>query len=107
MAIKRKQGDSIWVDVTGESIEDIDAVWANWEGQWAIVTELGAAPVLSGDMIRTDTPGLFYARVGASLTGALAVRKYIMVFQVSNASVDYRQEVAHETLEITAQGIQD
>lgn len=105
MALKRKQGDSLWVDVTGEGIEEVDATWDNWTGSWAIVPELGQAAVISGTMTKTATAGQFRVRIGSTLMAGLSVRNYVLVCQVENTTVDYRQEIAQEKLTITAQGI--
>ena len=105
MAIKKKAGDSIWIDVTGEALTTVDETWANWEGSWAIVTALGAVPTLSGTMTKGATIGSFQIRIGATTMAAVDAGSYILVVQVENSTVDYVQEIAQEKLTITAQGI--
>lgn len=106
MAIKKKQGDSIWVDVTGDALNTVDSVWANWTGSWAIVSTIGGTPLLSGAMTKDATTiGKFYIRIGTTAAATLTVGNYFLVVQVDNTTVDYRQEIVHEKITITAQGI--
>ena len=105
MAIKKKQGDSLWVDISGNDFNVVDEVWANWTGSWAIVAALGEEPVLSGTMAKTDTIGQFRVRIGASYMQTVPVGSYILVCEVKNDTVDYCQEIAQEKLTITTQGI--
>jgi len=106
MAIKKKQSDSLWLDITGESMGVVDSVWANWVGTWAIVTALGEVPVLSGTLTKdADAIGKFYLRIGSTDMGTLTVGNYIIVCQVENATVDYVQEIVQEKLTISTQGI--
>jgi len=105
MSWKRKQGDSLWIDVELKDIEVADDVWPDWTGSWAIVTSLGATPTLSGAMIQDPVLRKFYARVGATEMSTLSVGNYIAVGQVENSTVDYRQEIFQEKLVITPQGI--
>ena len=105
MAIKKKAGDSIWIDVTGEALTTVDATWANWTGSWAIVPTLGSASVLSGTMTEGTDIGAFQIRIGATAMAAIPAGSYILVVQVENSIVDYAQEIAQEKLTLTAQGI--
>lgn len=105
MSIKKKQGDSIWIDVTGDALSTVDEVWDNWTGSWAISTTIGATPTASGSMSKGPTIGTFKIRIGASVMENVAVGKYYLIVQVENSTVDYRQEIAQEKLEIVAQGI--
>lgn len=105
MSIKKKQGDSIWIDVTGDTLSTVDEVWNNWTGSWAIAATIGGVPVASGNMTKGTTIGAFQIRIGASVMKDVAVGKYYLIVQVENTTVDYRQEIAQEKLEIVAQGI--
>jgi len=105
MSIKKKQGDSIWIDVTGDALSTVDGVWDNWTGSWAIAATIGAIPVASGAMSKGTTIGTFQIRIGASVMEDVPVGKYYLIVQVENSTVDYRQEIAQEKLEIVAQGI--
>jgi len=106
MALKKKQGDSLWVDVTGSAMTTVDATWANWTGTWAIVPAIGGTPELSGTMTKDATEiGKFYVRIGASQMAILAVGTHYLVCQVTNSTVDYVQEVVQEKLTIITQGI--
>ena len=105
MAIKKKAGDSIWIDVTGEALSTVDETWANWTGSWAIVPALGSAAVLSGAMTKGTDIGVFRIRIGATAMAAIPAGSYILVVQVENSTVDYVQEIAQEKLTLTAQGI--
>lgn len=105
MALKKKQGDSLWVDVTGQAIETVDSTWANWEGSWAIAPTIGATPVLTGTMTKGADIGVFWVRVGSTAMSTLQVGTYYLICQVKNTTVDYVQEVVQEKLTITAQGI--
>ena len=106
MAIKKKQGDSIWVDITGDALDTVDSVWANWTGSWAIVSTLGGTPLLSGAMTKDATTiGKFYIRIGTTAAATLTVGNYFLVVQVDNTTVDYRQEILQAQLRIQTQGI--
>lgn len=107
MAIKKKQGDSIWLDITATSAELVDDVWANWTGSWAIAPTVGAAPTISGTLTKDATTlGKFYLRVGTTQAALLSVGTYYLTIQVDNVAADYRQEIAQEKITIAAQGIQ-
>lgn len=106
MAIKKKHGDSIWLDVTAESANLIDSVWVNWSGSWAIAPTIGATPTISGTLAKdAETLGKFYLRIGTTSAALLSVGTYYLTIQVDNATVDYRQEIAQEKITIVAQGI--
>ena len=106
MAITKKQGDSLWLDITGDAMGTVDSVWANWTGLWAIVAVLGNTPLLSGSLTKdADVIGKFYLRVGSTQMSTLPVGNYIIACQVQNTTVDYVQEIVQEKLKITAQGI--
>ena len=105
MAIKKKQGDSLWVDVTGDAMDTVDSVWANWTGSWAIASVVGGTPLLSGSMTKGTDIGAFYVRIGSTAMGTLAVGSYFLICEVENTTVDYVQEVVQEKLTISTQGI--
>ncbi len=104
--IKRKQGDSIWIDVAGEGLAEVDAAWDNWTGEWAIIRSLDdRTPIVSGAMAKGATIGDFRMRAGATAMAAVDPGDYLLVLQISNAAADYRQEIAHEKLLISMQGV--
>lgn len=106
MAIKKKQGDSIWLDITAEAADLIDDVWVNWTGSWAVAPTIGATPVISGTLTKDATElGKFYLRITTTQAALLSVGTYYLTIQVDNTTVDYRQEIAQEKITITAQGI--
>jgi hypothetical protein len=100
----RKQGDSLWIDITCTAVADIDPVWANWGGTWCVSTAVGKTALLSGVLIPSVTPGLFSMRIGPntapgvnSVTGTvpwatLPVGLYVITVQIDNLIVDYRHE---------------
>ena len=104
---KRKQGDSLWIDVTCSSINDIDPVWDNWTGIWGITAAGSTTVVLQGSMIRHTTVGLFCLRIGPLLTDGWATLPdgaYSLVIQIDNIVVDYRHEETSKLL-IQSQGM--
>jgi len=105
MAIKKKQGDSLWVDVSGDAMDTVDSVWANWTGSYAIASTVGGTPLLSGSMTKGTDIGTFYVRIGSTAMGTLAVGNYFLICEVENTTVDYVQEVVQEKLTISTQGI--
>lgn len=106
MAIKKKQGDSIWLDITAEAADLIDDVWANWTGSWAVAPTIGATPIISGSLTKDATTlGKFYLRITTAQAALLSVGTYYLTIQVDNATVDYRQEIVQEKITITTQGI--
>lgn len=106
MAIKKKHGDSIWLDITAKSANLIDSVWANWVGSWAISPAIGDTPVISGTLAKDpDVLGKFYLRIGKAQAALLSVGTYFLTIQVDNATVDYCQEIAQEKVTIAEQGI--
>ena len=105
---KRKQGNSLWVDVTCENVEAIDATWSHWSGIWSITETLGGVAILEGNLVRSDTIGTFYLRIGPTSGGAtwntLKVGTYILNTEINNTSADYRHEEQDKII-ISAQGI--
>lgn len=99
-----KQGDSLWLDITG-TIDDVDTVWANWAGLWAIVPAIGGTATASGSLTKTVTTGKFRFNLPTAVSAALAVGEYFLILQVENTSVDYRQEIAQDRLTVKTQGI--
>lgn len=103
---KRKQGDSLWINIECSDISAIDSTWTNWTGVWNISSTIGGAPTLSGTLSRSTTPGTFYLRIGpASTSGwtALPVGNHFLTMQIDNTTVDYRHEEQHK-LVIQTQG---
>jgi len=106
MAIKKAQGANIWFDAVAEDLpaltEQLELAWATWTGKWALVPVAGGTAALSGDLTRSTTVGTFEGRVGASETVAVPVGKYNLVCQADNAGVDFSDEFAKLSIEITA-----
>lgn len=106
MIIKKKQGDSIWIDLVGDNVPEVDSAWDNWSGSWAISSTIGGAALASGSLTKDSTvTGLFKLRIGTSVTSALTVGDYYLIVQVDNTTVDYRQEILQAQLRIQTQGI--
>jgi len=105
MSIKKKQGDSLWVDVTGDAMDTVDSVWANWTGSYAIVAAVGVTPLIEGSMTKGVAIGVFYVRIGSTAMAALTPGNYYLICQVENTTVDYVQEIVQEKLIISTQGI--
>ena len=95
MAYKRKQGDSLWIDITCDNVTTIDPTWANWSGSWTIAATVGGDALLSGAIGKSSTTGLFQLRIGPSSTSgwsALPVGNYFLTMQIDNTTADYRHE---------------
>jgi hypothetical protein len=104
MAEKVKQGNSLWYDLTGD-ITKIDSVWANWSSSWAIVDVIGNIPLASGASYKTATPGHFIAQVPPVDTLGLPVGNYLLLLQVENVTMNWRDEKDPIKITITPQGI--
>jgi hypothetical protein len=106
-AYRRKQGNSLWIDITCD-ISEIDKVWANWSGSWKISAALGSVALLSGTLEKSTTPGLFHLKIGPVSGGVawagLAPETYVLATEILNATADYSQE-DHDSLTILQQGI--
>jgi hypothetical protein len=104
----RKQGDSLWIDITCANIIDVDPVWTNWEGTWAISASVGGVALVSGSLTRSATTGTFHMRLGPISGGAawtgLSPGSYVLTSQIVNVTADYVHE-EQDKLKITAQGI--
>jgi hypothetical protein len=130
---KRKQGDSLWIDIQCDSVATIDVAlnsWpANWDFSWDIkATAASATVLLSGKTSGTqpatpscykvtETPGLFQLRIGP-VSGAIAGTptlgttpwaslpegSYVLTTQYENSNVDYRHE-EQDKIVISTQGI--
>ena len=98
---KRKQGDSLWINVTCSNTDSIDATWANWSGVWDIASTIGGTPLITGALTRSTSTGTFYLRIGPATTAgwtALATGTYYLTIQIDNTSVDYRHEEQHKLI---------
>ena len=107
MSYLRKQGNSLWVNITCDTIPTIDNVWTHWEGVWNIAATLGSTPLLTGSLVRSSTTGVFQLRIGpVSVAGwaTLPAGNYILTIQIDNAAVDYRIEESYG-LTIKPQGL--
>lgn len=102
----RKQGDSIWIDIEGINLDQVDPVWDNWSGSWAIIPSLeDPTPLAQGALGKKASLGLFTVRIGKSVMNNLAKGTYALVVQVDNVNLDYQQEIAQEKLVVKPQGI--
>ena len=104
MSTKLIQGDSLWLDITGD-VASQDPDWNNWTGHWAIVPTIGGTPAASDTLIKTATIGKFRLQVSTTVSAGLSVGNYFLVVQVENVTADYRKEIAQEKLVVQAQGI--
>ena len=103
--ITRKQGNSLWLNIPGSSFDLIDSVWANWSGVYKIKDSEGLV-VLSGDLTKDATMlAQFYLHLGHTEMNTLAVGSYTLTIEVSNATVDYVQELRGVDLVITGQDV--
>lgn len=108
---KRKQADSLWVDLTASAvaettIDTIDSIWDNWSGVFTVAKKVGGTPLVTGNLLRSATKGIFRLRIGKT-TGvswtALPPGTYALTCEIQNITVDYSQEL-QDTLIISAQG---
>jgi hypothetical protein len=116
----RKQGNSLWIDVSCGDVSTLDPsalAWpTNWVGKWDLEPTLTTATTdplrLSGDtgsgnsFYKSATAGLFLLRIGSNVVGwdSLPVGVYCLTIQVENATVAYRYE-EQCLVKIEAQGI--
>ena len=104
----KKQGNSLFVNIQIPNFADIDPDWANWSGTFAVVSTLGAAPLLTGALTKSATAGTFYLRIGPVSGGDawkyLPVAKYKLLTEIICPSVDFLLE-DEDKLIITAQGM--
>jgi hypothetical protein len=104
---KRKQADSLFIDLPFPAWSEIDNVWSNWSGLWSIRATLDDPVLLAGMLIRSETEGLFQLRIGpAGVVGwaSLPVGQYILTTEVNNASADFRSEEQSKVI-IEKQGV--
>lgn len=104
MSIKRSiyQGDSYAEDFTSPDIPTFDA---NYSGTWALLTALGAAATISGALTKSADNTTLQLRITPAQTEAIAEMEYILVAQVKNDSIGFKQEILHEKFEVKPQGI--
>lgn len=105
---KKKQGASIWVDIQLPESElaaidpSVGAWTNNWTGAWKLTNSAGVV-VLSGNMTKSATVGLFLVRIGKIAFPDLAtlpIGSYNLTYQYLNTTVDYDNE---ETDKVTIQ----
>jgi len=99
------QGDSS-KQITVKVYDEADAqitVLTNYTGWFALVTALGATPLISRAM--TASGGAFVVTITPTEAAALAVGEYIGVAEIANAvlSPAYRQEI-HFAVVVETQG---
>jgi len=103
--IRRKQGNSLWLDIPGKSFNLVDSVWANWLGTYEVISDTGVT-VLSGNLTKDATIlGKFSLHLGATVMNTLTPGEYDLVFQFANTTVDYVQELNPQRLIISEQKI--
>lgn len=104
---KRKQADSLFIDIPFKAWKTIDDTWVNWTGLWTIRASLDTAVILSGTLSRSDTAGTFNLRIGPVTTSGwatLPVGQYVLTIEINNATADFRIE-DQPKLTVTAQGV--
>jgi hypothetical protein len=98
------QGSSYALDFKTSSYPTLDA---NWTGTWAIVDALGSggSTEASGSLTVADDFKTMQMRIAPTDTESITEGNYILVVQIENTTLAYRDEVLQETLTIKAQVI--
>lgn len=100
--IKLVQGDSYLESIISPDYPTFDNAWT---GRWAIVTELGAAAVCSGNLtIASDNKSLLLT-IPPGATDAVPPGEYILVAEAVNATIGFRQEFKQAVLKLGKQGL--
>ena len=109
------QGDSLWIDIQGDSVDVIDSTTNSWPTNWAGVWDIEST-ITSGDnttprisgILTPDatTHGLFYLRINYDTAGwaTLPVGTYFLTIQITNSTTKYRREAQHKVV-VQAQGV--
>jgi len=101
---KRRQSESLWVDIECTRTTEIHDTWFDWVGAWKLLDSAGVV-VMSEELVRADTVGVFQLRLGPTRYpdfAALPEGRYALVYQFRCDAVDYDQE-AEDLLVISAQ----
>jgi len=107
MTYKRKQADSLFIDIPFKAWKTIDPTWTNWTGIWTVSATAGSTVLLSGTIARSATAGTFNLRIGPVTTSGwstLPVGNYVLSIEINNDSADYRYE-EQSKLTIATQGV--
>lgn len=101
-----RQADSLWIDYDAPNWSIIDDTWGNWTGVYEISATESSSPLVTGNLSKSATSGIFQLRLNSSNSSwtALPVGKYKLMIQISNSSVGYREERI-DSLTIRTQGI--
>jgi hypothetical protein len=99
---KIKQGDCDWADIPRT---DGLILSADWVGKWAIVPAIGSTATVSGTMELSTDLFYFQRRITPTDTLACPVGSYILVTQISNATLAFSSEISQQKIAIVAQGI--
>lgn len=114
----RKQGNSLWLDISYSDVNDIAPWGAGWTGSWNIKETAGGAVLLSGSLtIDAVIEGLFYYRLGPAsglIAGTtplgttpwatLPAGEYILTTEINHVAADFREE-DQDVLVITEQAL--
>lgn len=99
---KIKQGDSDWADIPRT---DGEVLGVGWVGSWAIVPAIGSPATVGGSMTPSADNFYFQRRITPTDTLACPVGSYLLITQISNASMQFSSEISQEKIGIVAQGI--
>ena len=96
------QGDSFAYDFSSKAVDSFEVDWA---GDWAIVDSLGGTTIASGTLGKSADYTKMELRILPAETAAITPGKYILVVQINNDTIGFKQEVMQDRLTITEQGI--
>jgi len=110
------QGDSYWLDITGD-ISGIDATWpGTWSGSWAIVSDLTdaaiAAPLASGALVPydgvqlpTNVAGKFRLSINKTVSAGVAPGNHYLAINIVNDSTGYSEIISQDRFTIVKAGL--
>jgi hypothetical protein len=104
MSIKIKKFDSLWFTITAD-LNDFDPVWGNWTGKWTVVSELGGAAILSGNISKLVALGEFMVQVPTTGIGSLDSGTYYCCPEISNTTIDFRKELQPQKFVVSEQNV--
>jgi hypothetical protein len=98
------QGSSYSLDFKTSQYPLLDA---DWTGTWALVDELGTGGTTAATGALTVATDFLTMemRILPADTESVAVGSYILVVQIENTTIGYRDEVMQSAVAIKAQGI--
>ena len=106
MAVKHTcvQGDSFAYDFSSSGV---DSFLTGWEGVWAIVDKLGDGGVTlaTGPMVSSVDGSAMELRILPANTAPIPALDYVLVAQLTNASIGFQKEVMQDKFTIIPQGI--